>query len=131
MDWLVIFFLSSPAIIMGSLSLKGYTQNKELFLWLTLGVFCIAYIFFYVHSHPFFHLFIIGLLWGIFNSMIQSFYYTTYITHNPKAAAGYGKLSKSMNPRIVIILIGLGTGTATGLVLGAVSWIIKKLLYNA
>lgn len=131
MDWLVIILFSLPAVVMGLLSVKGYTQNKELYLWLSLGVLSIAYIFFNVHSHPFYHLFTIGLFWGILNSAIQSVFYATYIAHNPKAAAGYSKLSKNMKPRFIIILIGLGTGTATGLVLGAASWIIKKLLYNS
>ena len=130
MNWIVIFILSSPALIMGLLSLKGYTQNKELFIWLSLGFISVAYIFFYVHSHPFFHLFIIGLFWGIINSIIQSSFYPTYIANNKKAARSYAKISKSMNPRIVMLLIGLATGIATGLILGAASWIFKKLLYN-
>lgn len=130
MNWYVILILSAPAVIMGLLSLKGLTQNKELYLWMSLGTICIGYIFFYVHAHPFFHLFTIGLLWGILNSVIQSLFYDLYIAHNPKAAAGYAKIAKSMNPRFIILLIGLATGTATGLVLGAMSWIIKKLLYN-
>lgn len=130
MNWPVILILSFPAFIMGALSLKGLTQNKELYLWMSLGTICIGYVFFYVHSHPFFHLFIIGFLWGIFNAVVQSLYYNSYITHNPKAAAGYAKIAKSMNPRFILILIGIATGTATGLVLGTISWIVKKLLYN-
>jgi hypothetical protein len=130
MNWTVIFFLSLPAIVMGILSLKGLTQNKELFLWLGLGALCIAYIFFYVHSHPFYHLFIIGLLWGILNSAVQSLFYQIYLTHNNKAAISYNKLAKSMNPRLAMLLIGIGTGTGIGIALGAVSWIAKKLLYN-
>ncbi len=130
MNWLAIFFLSLPAILMGSLSLKGFTQNRELFLWLGLGALCIAYIFFYVHSHPFYHLFIIGLFWGILNSAVQSSFYNTYIANNPKAAASYEKLASTMNPRLAMVLIGIGTGTGIGIALGAVSWITKKLLYN-
>jgi hypothetical protein len=130
MNWQIIFLLSLPAIIMGLLSLRGFTQNKELTLWFGLGALCIAYVFFYIHSHPFYHLFIIGLFWGILNSLVQSLYYSTYISHNAKAAVGYNKLSKSMNPRFIIILIGIGTGTGIGIALGAVSWIAKKMLYN-
>ncbi len=130
MNWTVIFFLSIPAIVMGFLSLKGYTQNKELYLWLGLGAFCIAYIFFNVHSHPFYHLFLIGLFWGILNSTVQSFFYSTYIANNPKAAISYNKLALSMNPQFAMILIGVGTGIGIGIALGAVSWIVKKLLYD-
>ena len=128
MDWSITIILSLPALIMGLLSIKGYTQNKELKLWLSLGLLCVIYIFFFVHGRPFFHLFFIGLLWGILNSSIQSIFYPTFIANNPKAAQGYSKLSKKHNPRIIIILIGLGTGIATGLVFGAISWIAKKLL---
>lgn len=128
--WTIIFFLSLPSIAMGFLSLRGYTQNKELYLWLGMGALCIAYVFFYVHSHPFYHLFIIGLFWGILNSAIQSLYYKTYISFNSKAKSGYNKLAKSMNPRLVMILIGLGTGTGIGIALGTVSWITKKLFFN-
>jgi len=130
MNWQIILFLSLPAIVMGFLSLKGYTQNKELFLWLGLGALCIAYIFFYVHSHPFYHLFLIGLLWGILNSVVQTSFYSIYIAHNAKAAVSYNKLAHSMNPRVAMILIGIATGIGIGIALGAVSWIAKKLLYN-
>jgi hypothetical protein len=129
MDWSITLLLSLPALIMGLLSIRGYTQNKELKLWLALGFLCIAYIFFFVQGRPFFHLFFIGLLWGILNSSIQVIFYPTYIAHNPNAARGYSKLSDKYNPRLVMLLIGLGTGTATGLVFGTISWLAKKLLY--
>lgn len=128
MDWSITIILSLPALVMGLLSVKGYTQNKELILWLSLGLLCVLYIFFYVKGRPFFHLFTIGMLWGILNSSIQSIFYPTYIANNPKAAKGYSKLSSKYNPRIIILLIGLGTGVATGIVFGAISWIAKILL---
>jgi len=128
MNWTVILILSLPAIFLGALSLKGLTQNKELFLWLTLGVLCIAYVYFFEDSHPFFHIFLIGLLWGILNSAVQASFYSVYIAHNPKAAKSYGKIAKTMNARFVMVLIGIGTGIGIGIALGAVSWIIDKTL---
>jgi hypothetical protein len=130
MDWSITVLLSLPALIMGLLSVKGYTQNRELKIWLTIGLLCVAYIFFFVHGRPFFHLFFIGLLWGILNSTIQVIFYPTYIANNPNAAKGYSKLSKKQNPRLVMLFIGLATGAATGLVFGAISWIAKKLFFN-
>jgi len=129
MDWSITILLSLPALIMGLLSVKGYTQNRELKIWLTLGFICVIYIFFFVQGRPFFHLFFIGLLWGLLNSSIQIIFYPTYIANNPNAARGYSKLSEKHNPRLIMLLIGIGTGIAAGFVFGAISWIAKKLYF--
>ena len=129
MDWYTIILLSSPSLVMGLLSLKGLTQGKELVIWFSLGFLCIAYIYFFIQGYPFFHLFLIGLFWGIINSSIQTIYYQTYIANNPRAAISYNKVSKKLNPRFVMILIGIGTGIATGLLFGSISWITKIVIF--
>lgn len=129
MDWDTIILLSSPSFIMGILSLKGITQGKELISWFSLGFLCIAYIYFFIPGHPFFHLFVIGLFWGIINSLIQTAFYPVYIAHNPRAAESYRKISKNLNPRFVMILIGIATGIATGFLFGSISWITKIVIF--
>ncbi len=38
MDWTLIILLSSFGIIMGALSVKGFTNKLEPFLWLLFGI---------------------------------------------------------------------------------------------
>lgn len=130
MDWTTILVLSLPAIIMGALSIKGVTQGKELISWLGIGFLCIAYIYFFIPNHPFFHLFTIGLLWGLFNSIIQIIFYPVYIANNPKAAHSYKKIPSKINPRLVMLLIGIATGIATGFVFGSISWMTKIVIFD-
>lgn len=130
MEWIIILILSLPAVIMGSLSIKGYTQGKELVSWFSIGILCILYIYFFIPDHPFFHLFMIGLLWGVLNSTIQIIFYPSYLANNPKAAQSYKKVPKRINPRIIMLLIGIATGVATGFLFGSISWITKKVIFD-
>lgn len=129
MNWPIVFILALPSILMGFLSLKGLTQNREVLLWFTLGALSIFYIFFNIHSHPFYHIFIVGILWGVINAAIQVLFYDMYMAHNPKAAASYGKLAKTLNPKLTMFIIGVATGAGFGFGLGAISWILKKFVY--
>ena len=129
MDWYTIIILSSPSLIMGLLSLKGITQGKELLLWFSLGFLCVAYIYLFIPGHPFFHLFLIGLFWGVINSTIQTIFYPVYMANNPKAAESYSKIPKKLNPRLVMLFIGIATGVATGLLFGSISWVTKIIIF--
>lgn len=129
MDWFTIILLSSPSLILGLLSLKGVTQGKELILWFSLGFLCVLYIYLFIPGHPFFHLFLIGLFWGVINSSIQTFFYPVFLANNPKAAESYSKISKKLNPRVVMMLIGIGTGVGAGLLFGSISWITKIVIF--
>jgi len=116
---------------MGILSLKGYTQNIELYLWLFLGLFTVLVMLKNVDSTMwmFIQLLIIGLFWGILNGMVQSAFYEMYVANNVRAAAGFSKLPQNMSPRMVILLIiGPMTGAATGFAMGVLSIVARKVI---
>jgi len=131
LDWPFILLFASPAIGMGFLSVKGYTQKHSLYLWLALGAYCVGYNLFNVPSHPFFHLFLIGLFWGVLNSAVQSSFYTIYMENNPKAENSYSRLPRAFNRKVAMVLIGISTGIGFGTALGVVSWVAKKLIWES
>ena len=132
MHWYLVFLLLIPAIVMAFLSIRGFTQNYELYLWSFIALGTILIVLKNIHASViviFIHLVLVGILWGIVNSMIQAFFFKTYLSNNSRAAKSYKKLAPEMNPRLIILLIGLGTGFATGMVMGIFSVIAKKIMY--
>ena len=63
MDWKVIGILSAFGLVMGLLSLKGFTQKIEPFLWLLFTIATALVISKNVNSGIFLHGLLIGLFW--------------------------------------------------------------------
>lgn len=128
MNWSILFILSLPAVLMAALSLKGYTQGIELYLWLFIALFTITVVLKNVDHHVYIHLLLIGLFWGMINSLIQSLFFEMYLAHNSSAAVGFGKLPESMNPKLIVLLIGPATGVGTGMVMSGASYILRFIM---
>ena len=128
MNWSILLILSLPAIVMAALSLKGYTQGIELYLWLFIGLFTVTVVLKNVDHHVYIHLILIGLFWGMINSLIQSLFFDMYLAHNSSAALGFGKLPDTMNPRLIVLLIGPATGVGTGVAMSGASYILRFIM---
>jgi hypothetical protein len=129
MNWFVIILLSLLGFLMGLLSVKGLTKGIEPYLWIILGIFCALVLSKNQIPKFFLSAFLIGLAWGILNSIAQVTFFQTYLAHNPQAVEGFQKVPAKINRSALVLLAGTGIGTVTGLVLGGLTWIGKKLLH--
>jgi hypothetical protein len=126
MDWKVIIILSAIGLIMGLLSVKGFTQKLEPFLWLLFGIATSLVLSKNIDQKTFLHGLLIGLAWGIINGLTQSVFFDTYITNNPSMQQNLQKAT-FVQPRYFVLVTAPIVGLVTGLVLGGLSLLLKKL----
>ncbi len=126
MNWSLILLLSSFGILMGILSVLGFTRKTEPMFWLVIGFFTAFMIYRKVSEMSFWHGLIIGIFWGFLSSAIQSIFFETYLKNNPKYAEGFNKSSR-FKPRYLILIVGPIIGLITGTVLGGLAWFFQKI----
>jgi hypothetical protein len=126
MDWKVIIILSAIGLIMGLLSVKGFTQKLEPFLWLLFGIATSLVLSKNIDHKTFLHGLLIGLAWGIINGLTQSVFFDTYITNNPSMQQNLQKTT-FVQPRYFVLMTAPIVGLVTGLVLGGLSLLLKKV----
>lgn len=129
MNWHIILSLSLFGIVMGMLSLKGYTRGVfEYYLWVILAIFSVGVIAKNVDNRFFLVALITGLLWGFLNSIVQSIFFPTYAANNPIAAESYKNLPQAINPRFFVIISGIVIGGITGAAMGVLTYLAKKII---
>lgn len=128
MDWKLIVQCSVFGIIMASLSLRGFTQKLEPFLWLLLGIFTALVVSKNVTQQVFLHGFCIGLLWGLLNGVLQATFFDTYLQHNPQLQTSFQKTT--IKAQYFVLMTSPIIGLMVGLVLGGLSLLAKKILWN-
>lgn len=126
MDWNLVIILSSIGLIMGLLSVKGFTQVLEPYLWLLFGIAVSLILSKNIEAKSFQHGLFIGLAWGILNGLTQCVFFNTYLANNPQLQQNFQKLT-FMQPRFFALLTGPVIGLLTGLALGGLAWLFKKL----
>jgi len=126
MDWKLILLLSVIGFIMGLLSVRGFTRTLEPFLWLLFGIAAALLISKNIDQKTFLHGFLVGLSWGIANGIIQSVFFDIYIVNNPQLQQNFQKVT-FIKPRFFSLLAAPAIGLITGLALGGLSLLLRKL----
>ena len=126
MDWKIIAILSTIGLLMGLLSVKGFTQKIEPFLWLLFGIATSLILSKNMEQRLFLHGLLIGIAWGVCNGLIQSAFFDTYLANNPALQQNFQKKS-FISPRYFVLVTGPIIGLITGLILGGLSLLLKKL----
>ena len=126
MDWTIIEILSAIGLIMGLLSLKGYTQKLEPFLWILFGIATALVLSKKTESNTFLHGLLIGLAWGIINGLIQFACFDTYLDNNPRLTQNFSNTAFA-HPKYIVLATAPIIGLITGLILGSLSFLLKKV----
>lgn len=126
MDWKVIIILSALGLVMGLLSVKGFTGKLEPFLWLLFGIASALVLSRNIDDKIFFHALLIGLAWGVINGLTQCVFFDTYLANNSQVQENFEKIT-FMPPRYFVLITGPFIGLVTGAVLGGLSLLLKKV----
>jgi hypothetical protein len=126
MNWVIVIVLGLLGVVMGTLSVNGYTQRIEPLLWLLLMAVATIVVVKNVSTGVFLHGFCIGMVWGILNGVIQCLFFDRYLISNPDLKDQFGKVT-FMPVRYFPLLTGPLTGIVAGLILGGVSVLVKKI----
>jgi len=126
MNWTIILLLSSFGLVMGLLSIKGYIQKLEPFLWILFGIITSLVLSNNIDNKTFLHALLIGLFWGVLNGITQSAFFDQYLANNANLQERF-KQSTFIQPRYLVLVTGPVIGLITGLVLGGLTLLLKKI----
>lgn len=126
MNWTLILLLSTFSLVMGILSVKGYTQKLEPFLWLLFGIITSLVLSKNVDHKTFIHGLLTGLCWGICNGVLQSVFFDQYLANNPSLQASFKK-STFIQPQYFVLITGPAIGLITGAALGGLALLFRKI----
>jgi hypothetical protein len=126
MDWKIIAILSTIGLLMGVLSVKGFTQKIEPVLWLLFGIATSLILSRNIDQRTFLHGLLVGIAWGVCNGVIQSAFFDTYFANNPSLQQNFQQKS-FIAPRYFVLVTAPIIGAITGLILGGLSLLLKKL----
>ena len=130
MNWKLILSLSGFGVLMGVLSVLGFTQGVEGWLWLALGIFCAGWMGTKLAERRFLHGFLTGLIGGAVAPVIQAVFFSTYVANNPEFMDAVGQLPPGISPRLIaVVAIPVG-GLLSGVVLGLLTMLAGKFLYR-
>ncbi len=125
MNWKLIFSLSLFGIIMGSLSLFGYTQGIEWILWLASGLFIAFLIAKYAPKRVFMHGLWVGVIQGILKSLVAFAGWDLYTKHNDMESFNQ---PSQLTDNFMMLIIGIVIGSVYGVILGLISVFFKKFI---
>lgn len=126
MNWTIILLLSSFGAVMGALAVKGFTQKIEPFLWLCFSIATALVISKNIDQKPFLHGLFIGIIWGILNGLFQASFFDSYFANNPSLQKNFDKIT-FMQPRYFPLITGPVIGAVTGVVLGGLILLFRKI----
>jgi hypothetical protein len=128
MNWFIIALFSVFGAIMGTLSIKGYTQKLEPFLWLLFAFITALVLSKSIGNRSFFHAFLIGVAWGVLNGLIQFSFFDQYLSNNPRVQEDFKKSTAiGLKPRYLLLVTGPVIGAVTGAVMGGLTLLLKKM----
>lgn len=126
MNYRILALLAPLGLLMGVLSLFGYTQNIEFFLWVLFTFISAAALSKQAKNRLFLHGLLVGFLWGVLNAGTQALFVDLYLANNPKSAAAFAVV-EAMSTVSIILLTGPTVGLFAGLVLGVLALLTKKV----
>lgn len=128
MNWKLILMLSLFGLLMGVASLFGWTRGIEPLLWFVIFILYAWWIAKNCTRLHFLHGFMASVVNGIWMGILQSVFYSTYINHNPEILERFKTLPPGVNPRILMLVIGLIAGIIFGLVAGVFALFGRRLV---
>jgi hypothetical protein len=92
------------------------------------GVFAALTLAKNVAARWFVHAVAVGVAWGMLNAIVQCTLFDIYAQHNAHALEAFKGRPSPIPVRYFFLLMGPLVGAATGLVLGAMTFVLRKLL---
>lgn len=125
MNWQLLLLLSLFGLIIGILSVNGYTQRIEPLIWLLSGMLSAFILARNVSSQIFLYGIALGLIWGVLNGLVQSIFFDRYLQKNPRYKESYNK-KMPVKPRIFVLIAGPIIGLITGATIGGLAILFQK-----
>ncbi|MBC8486991.1 MAG: hypothetical protein H8D45_13260 [Bacteroidetes bacterium] len=126
MNWKTILLLSLFAILMGFLSVFGIIPDFEWLMWLVIAIVSGYVLNKQTKKLLFTHAVVTGIIMGVFNAVIQSVLFDTYLLTDPQIE-GLSQWPTTIEPQYFLLIAGPFIGIVYGLVIGLFALIFKKI----
>ena len=126
MNWKTILLLSLFAILMGFLSVFGVIPDFEWLMWLVIAIVSGYVLNKQTKKLLFTHAVVTGIIMGVFNAVIQSVLFDTYLLTDPQIE-GLSQWPTTIEPQYFLLIAGPFIGIVYGLVIGLFALIFKKI----
>ncbi|MBI4339120.1 MAG: hypothetical protein HY680_04110 [Chloroflexi bacterium] len=128
MNWKLLLAFSSFGLALGVASLFGLPRLIEWPLRLALGLFCAYWLARKLPARQVIHAFLIGFIAGVFTSLVQTTFFSTYAAHNPHLAVSFEKLPPGMDPRQYLLSYAPVIGLFQGVAMAVFTWTASNLV---
>lgn len=126
MNWKTILLLSLFAILMGFNSVYGVIPDFEWLMWLLIAIVSGYVLNKQTKKLLFTHAVVTGIIMGVFNAVIQSALFDTYLL-NDSQIEGLSQWPTTIEPQYFLLISGPFIGIAYGFVIGLFALIMKKI----
>ncbi|MFC2092330.1 hypothetical protein ACFLSV_00380 [Bacteroidota bacterium] len=126
MNWKTILLLSLFAILMGFLSVFGVIPDFEWLMWLVIAIVSGYVLNKQTKKLLFTNAVVTGIIMGVFNAVIQSVLFDTYLLTDPQIE-GLSQWPTTIEPQYFLLIAGPFIGIVYGLVIGLFALIFKKI----
>ena len=126
MNWKTILLLSLFAILMGFLSVFGIIPDFEWLMWLVIAIVSGYVLNKQTKKLLFTHAVVTGIIMGVFNAVIQSVLFDTYLLTDPQIE-GLSQWPTTIEPQYFLLIAGPFIGIVYGFVIGLFALIMKKI----
>ena len=126
MNWKTILLLSLFAILMGFLSVFGIIPDFEWLMWLVIAIVSGYVLNKQTKKLLFTHAVVTGIIMGVFNAVIQSVLFDTYLLTDPQIE-GLSQWPTTIEPQYFLLIAGPFIGIVYGLLIGLFALIIEKI----
>ena len=112
----LILKAGSFGLLMGILNTLGYTQKFELYIWVIIVLGSSIIVAKKINEKILMHCLLIGLCWGVDTAFIEAVFFKTFQNNNLYLKDIFIQ-TKWMNPRMLLVLLGIVFGCLSGIVL--------------
>jgi len=128
MNWKLIFQLSLFGLAMAIATVFWIPSTIEPAFWLVIFIFCAYTIAKRTHGQYFLHGFMVSIINSVWITAAHFILYDKYVPNHPEEMEMFSKLGTSVDPRMMMLLMGPLFGVVFGLILGLFSFVAGKLV---
>ena len=122
----LILKAGSFGLLMGILNTLGYTQKFELYIWVIIVLGSSIIVAKKINEKILMHCLLIGLCWGVDTAFIEAVFFKTFQNNNLYLKDIFTQ-TKWINPRMLLVLLGIVFGCFLGIILYLNQLFFRKL----
>lgn len=128
MNWKLILQLTLFGLVMGPATVYIIPSNIEALIWLPIFILCAYLIAKHCVALYFLNGFMVGVINAVWITAAHLILFDTYLLRHGSEAVLYHYEAIPMPPKAAMIVLGIFSGVASGLILGLFAFIASKIV---